>query len=398
MKRRYAFQPEEYEIGEIERTYADMARRGWILEKRGGYLSRYRREEPQQLKYRVELSSPSFLDDGGGLPDEQIALYEECGWKYVTSAGRVNIFCAPENSDAPEFYTDPRQQAATLKSLRRSYLRGWIAVALIFGFSFLMGLAMANGTVEALDDVWAEVRMAWVRATAVLLIWLTLLAHGCYQMLRGTVCTQLLYRRLKSGKPIDHSPRRPVAHRAITWAFNGLLVVFVLLSVVQLCGTHKYEMPQKADGPYLLLRDVGWDGERTMNYLEKPSTVETSRSLAAEQWNTYECVSDGTGNDVWMYQDIYRMDSHEQAMALVPVLMRDALFARGPDGFRTAEVPGLDAAWRAGLEQIGVSGDMVWFITYSDPGLYGPEQELQADPLAALARMLQQEERGESST
>ena len=97
MKRKYAFHPEEYAVGENEKYYADMARRGWILEKRGSVLSRFRRDEPQKLKYRIELSSPAFLDDDRQLPGEQIALYEESGWKYVTSAGLVHIFCAPES-------------------------------------------------------------------------------------------------------------------------------------------------------------------------------------------------------------------------------------------------------------------------------------------------------------
>ena len=59
MKRKYTFHPEEYAVGENEKYYADMARRGWILEKRGSVLSRFRRDEPQKLKYRIELSSPA---------------------------------------------------------------------------------------------------------------------------------------------------------------------------------------------------------------------------------------------------------------------------------------------------------------------------------------------------
>ena len=124
MKRRYTFHPQDYAVGENEKYYADMAQRGWILEKRGATFSRFRRSEPQKLKYRIELSSPAYFDDDQQLPDEQVALYEESGWKYVTSAGLVHIFCAPENSSVPEFYNDPRQQAVSYTHLRFTRLRG----------------------------------------------------------------------------------------------------------------------------------------------------------------------------------------------------------------------------------------------------------------------------------
>ena len=130
------------------------------------------------------------------------------------------------------------------------------------------------------------------------------------------------------------------------------------------------------------------------NFLDRSSEVETTRSLAARQWYVYECVSDGAGGEVWMYQDIYQMRSPARAMALAPVLMRDATFAHGPESFSAVSVPGLDAAWRAGMEFIAVRGDTVWYITYSDPGLYSPEEELLGDPLEALAHILNTEEMG----
>ena len=54
MKRCYRFHPGEYAIGENEQFYGRMAQRGWLLDKRGAYLSRFRKGEPQQRKYRIE--------------------------------------------------------------------------------------------------------------------------------------------------------------------------------------------------------------------------------------------------------------------------------------------------------------------------------------------------------
>ena len=88
MKRRYALHPMEFAIGETEQFYSEMAAKGWFLEKRGAWFSRFRRGEPAAMRYRVELADLRFLDPYYGLPEEQISVYEECGWKYVTGHGR----------------------------------------------------------------------------------------------------------------------------------------------------------------------------------------------------------------------------------------------------------------------------------------------------------------------
>ena len=138
MKRRYALHPMEFAIGETEQFYSEMAAKGWFLEKRGAWFSRFRRGEPAAMRYRVELADLRFLDPDHGLPEEQISVYEECGWKYVTGHGLFHIFSSPTDSDAPEFYTDPRQQALVLRGLRRSYVSSWILLIVIFAINILL--------------------------------------------------------------------------------------------------------------------------------------------------------------------------------------------------------------------------------------------------------------------
>ena len=86
---------------------------GWS--KRGIFFSRFERACPEQLRYRIELTAPDWFDEPG-MPAEQVTLYEDCGWHLAAQRGIVNIFCAPVDSDVPELYTDPRQQAAALRT------------------------------------------------------------------------------------------------------------------------------------------------------------------------------------------------------------------------------------------------------------------------------------------
>ncbi|MGM9522372.1 MAG: DUF2812 domain-containing protein, partial [Oscillospiraceae bacterium] len=63
MRRKYAFHPAEYVIGENEKFYSDMASKGWKLKKRGAYLSRFDESEPEKTRYRIEIAASGVFDD-----------------------------------------------------------------------------------------------------------------------------------------------------------------------------------------------------------------------------------------------------------------------------------------------------------------------------------------------
>ena len=128
MKYRRKFHPSDYELGENEKFYSDMEAKGWRLVKRYGAFSKFKAVEPAAARYRIEVCSPGFLEQAV-LSEGQLAVYEECGWEYVTDCGFLYIFRAPAGADAPEFYNDPAQQAGTLKKLKRQAIWGWLPPA-----------------------------------------------------------------------------------------------------------------------------------------------------------------------------------------------------------------------------------------------------------------------------
>ena len=115
MNKRWRFHFGEYDVAANETLYADMAAKGWMLEKRGAHLSRFTRAEPEKLRFRIEYAASA--EDG--LPEEQLQLYEDCGWKSVCGFGILHVFSAPECSDIPELHTDPELQAPIMRRLRR---------------------------------------------------------------------------------------------------------------------------------------------------------------------------------------------------------------------------------------------------------------------------------------
>ncbi|SHI18150.1 Protein of unknown function [Sporobacter termitidis DSM 10068] len=383
MNRKYVIHPAEYAIGENEKLYADMAARGWLLENRGAYLSRFRKAAPEKLRYRLEPCSPDTPNGETELPEDQRALYEECGWRYVTGRVWIHVFSAPERSDIPELHTDPRQQAATLKGLRRQYYFSWIPAILFLLLYFSLRMVIIRSSVEsAFAGLATAFKLTWFTHTASISLFAFAAFWSLYAALRGAVCIARLRRRLKRGAPIDHAPtKRHLPHRILSGILLACCAAGVVLSVVQWAQNEKYDMPYETGGPYLLLKDLGWNGERTqVFYSDTSSYVKTRRSLLAGQWYTYECVStnDRNGGYVWMYQDIYELPSERLAAAIVPMLMNEAVFARSNYGFKRVDVPGLDIAYIGYMEYIAVKGNTAYFIKYSDQGT-------QADVLARLA-------------
>ncbi len=371
MKRRYGWHPADYEIGENEHYYEEMAQKGWILVKRGQYLSKFLKDSPRKLRYRIEISRPGFLDESRDLPAEQVDLYEECGWELAASRGLVHIFVTPGESDAPEFYQEPQDQAETLKAMRREYLWGLVPVLFYLVLDTLFILAAAGGVTW---DPVVSLRVGLVRMTGVLLLFLTLMHWALYRYLYGIYRTIRLYRQLKRGVSLDHaSSSRSLARRGV-YALFALLSLAAGISVIcQIASSRGEEL--SSEGPYLLLVDMGFEdmGESVYSAKRK-SPVEYTESMLAKQWYVYEA----TGEE-WMYQDIYEMRNEEAALWMAETLLEDSVFAGGEEEYQKISIEGLQAAWQTDLEFVAVLGNRVYYITY-------PMWESGPSPLEVLAK------------
>ena len=77
MKYKYKLAYSDYEIGENERLFSDMAKKGWMLCKMGSRFCKFKRSEPQELKYRIELINSEIFSSDRDMPPEQISVYED---------------------------------------------------------------------------------------------------------------------------------------------------------------------------------------------------------------------------------------------------------------------------------------------------------------------------------
>ena len=124
-KRSYKLSLPRWALAQRESWYAELAARGLRVQKAGAMLTRFAPAPPARLRYRFEVGS-----DEGSLPAGQKEFYEECGWQYVLNDRPLHLFCAPEQTDAPDLHTDPAALADSLKTLRGSILSQALGTAL----------------------------------------------------------------------------------------------------------------------------------------------------------------------------------------------------------------------------------------------------------------------------
>lgn len=359
MNRKYRFHPGMYELGENEKFYSDMEARGWRLTKRGAYLSRFERVEPSAARYRVEVYTPPFLEQSV-LPEEQIAVFADCGWEYVADHGNLHIFRAPEGSDAPEFYDDPAQQAATLRKVRWDiyWSLGLAALIVVLAVRFL-GFGDRR--------FWAETVKRAIQCPTVFTFYFSWLAWVLVQGLVEGWKVNRTYRRLKKGLPLDHEPKgKPALRRALNQGLLGLALASLLLTGVQLLTTRSYDLPEEPDGPYIMLRDAGYDGMPGKLFYREPGVTRTT-SFLTDYWETLEVINVPAQNNkqIWIHQEVYRLRFPGMADRLAWALREDSVFARDADSFDPIEAPGLDHAWTTGsLELVAVKGDIVIYVEY----------------------------------
>ena len=115
---------------------ADMAARGWMLDRLGTWSWHYRRAEPKQLRFAVTF----FAGAGRFSPAPAAGLdtfqdyCAQAGWHRAASSDQVQVFYSEDPAAVP-IDTDP---AAELENIRRSRGKAMMRKC----------LALLNGLIE----------------------------------------------------------------------------------------------------------------------------------------------------------------------------------------------------------------------------------------------------------
>lgn len=378
MDYRYRFHYGDYAIGENEKLYSDMAAKGWLLCKTGSRLSKFKKGKPQKLKYRIELINPDMFEERE-MPPEQLAIYEDCGWQLAANYGLAYVFSAPERRRTSEFYATPQQQAATLKGLRRDYcMSGLITLAAILVIPFFLSSSVLSAMWLMLPE-WPMLLAAG-------------LTLGTYTLGYGAYRTMKLHHQLKRDIPIDHqSQNRPTVHLILSRGLSLLCVLFAVLVIISFASRESYELPRQADGPYILLEDMGYQGIRGDYSMTSGDVniVERHDNIFARVWKASEFLDISDKEYRWMFTSVYQMKNSFALKRAPRLAIKAATFVNDYDRYEERQIEGLDLALYCdnGMEYIAVKGDYVFYITYSAPWAFDESipYDAEKDPLLAIA-------------
>jgi hypothetical protein len=108
----------------MEQHYANMAEKGWRLDKTGAFLQRYRAAEPCKTRYFVDILPQITAFDYPENRDAQDyrRLCEDSGWTFVSATKQFHVFCAEGDAPAPTpIHTDNKLQARMYLKASRKY-------------------------------------------------------------------------------------------------------------------------------------------------------------------------------------------------------------------------------------------------------------------------------------
>lgn len=129
----------------------------------GLYYARYfttsvlfKKGTPAQVRYRIDPSKGNLYNVP---PPALVALYEECGWKYVDSPGRFTHIFMTEDPDAPEPYYQPETLGQALNPMIKAKKHRLILAGLLFLVELLLFFEILySGSVQQ-RSVWPHAAM-----------------------------------------------------------------------------------------------------------------------------------------------------------------------------------------------------------------------------------------------
>ena len=381
MKYKLLVHPPEYDLARTEAFYERQAARGWLLKERNLAFSLFEKGEPQVLHYRVEFATQGdgTFFSGTTLPEDQVAWYEECGWRLVTSSGFVNIFSAPEGADSSELYNAPEQQAATLAFARKHTAKAavfapfWLVVMLLCNSQFFSPYFYGQVYFLASPALWVGFTL--------LFFWRFLAWMFRFFGFRA------LQKQLAAGRSAD---RAAVKHfhspwRGVSIALFLCAAVLIIYGIPFSANSSTQELAAGDFSPALLMGETSLPEATDQPFFY--GTVNQGQFITF--WEVNQRADTAAGEQI-LSQDLYQLPSAWWAQRLLPRLAVYQSWGTHYRDFEALSVPGFDQAAVSpdGITAVARSGSWLCRVSCSVDGEPLPREEL-VSLLTALSAQLQ---------
>ena len=377
--KRYSLHPSSFSLVETEEFYERKAKKGLIIEKRGHYLSRFRKDEPKNLSYRVEIVDDKRLEDGK-IPEEQILVYEECGWTHVCGKRQIQVFSADKNTDPPEVYTQPEDQIESIKILRKGFLKEFLSLIVTYFILFTIQRSRyprrsVGEYLKFFVEVFYKILID-TPAFGFLLFGTIALGIGYYAI--GMISSQYLISKLRKGVPL-----RTITsfEKVIRIWKKGIVMLFVsgvlILGLIEGSTSVRRDSPSSFEGPFVTLKELH-EGE--FHKEESSGAYEgkyrSRKTIFGEVIKTQE-FSDGTDGYISLDQEIYLIKSKRIRDRFLESLKASLYYGVVVSEFEEVIVDGLDEVYiRNKWEILAIKGDLVLRVFYHTDMEYSRESIL----------------------
>lgn len=138
-----------FDYAGVEKNLAEMAAKGWQIEKIGTLFWKYRRIEPADMTYSVTYVS-NTSDFNPKPTEEQLQLEEYCevaGWRKVCDWNKMNIYCTDVKNPVPIETDEELRLELIKKSMGKAFLPGnyiLLAMMLFYALSSAFFLFSSN--------------------------------------------------------------------------------------------------------------------------------------------------------------------------------------------------------------------------------------------------------------
>lgn len=315
-----------WRIGEHESWFSDMSLQGLHLYKMGTHLAHFKKGEPKRMEYRIEVKREKLISD------EQIELYKESGWDYVTSYQYFHVFVSPQERHALEIHTDLAEQSFTLEKLYKKAVTNVIVT--LIGFVLIIGMLTAALFLDGTPF------LRLVEGHLLSQCMLTIIVfYNMYPHLRAMLAIRALKRELIEGKVIDHHApwqKNLRINTIISVVFFVFACFSVLLPFIQLMKMDTVTLPESDSLLIVRLADIEQNpklvrDEYYIDGVDWSNSYSTNWSLFAPV--QYETEENGVIEDMkWLdesgiyspriYSEVYHLTFKALANPLISDLMK----------------------------------------------------------------------------
>ncbi len=149
-KRRFEVLP-FYDRSGMERHFAQMAEKGWLIQRLSNYGYTYRRIEPKKLHFAISYypKASMFDPEPGADQQEFLDFCAHTGWQLACTWAQMQIFYNDREKPIP-IETDPVLEVETIhEAMQKNFLPGQLVMAVMGALMLFVQLLVLSGNVVA---------------------------------------------------------------------------------------------------------------------------------------------------------------------------------------------------------------------------------------------------------